>query len=127
MAKKQVGVSLRKPPRVEADTFDAGDGATELADTKKQGGLGATVASTAGISMRELVLYLPADVAKKLSLHCASNGLDVSRFVKELIEKELAAPPLTVPVRAPETALERILRLRDTLVALVSSRLRLAF
>ena len=137
MAKKQVAVTLRKPPPpVSADGFVVGKGGAEaagaappvppavvaapppavfaapppavfaapppavfaapVAETPRVAPSGAVadevIARPDGRSYREVTLYLPADLARKLTLHCMETNRDVSHVLADLVTKHLAEP-----------------------------------
>jgi len=111
MAKKTVGVSLRKPPP-PADLVDAYVGHEEQTPTS---GLQAlrrpaaneevTIASASGRAFRELHLYVPQDLAQLLGVHCAENDRDVSNVVVEAVAKMLEpkAPEIELQVEVHPT------------------------
>jgi hypothetical protein len=49
---------------------------------------------------RELVLYLPDQLAQRLSLHCLEHNLDMSRLVADAVEQHLNGASSTAPVEA---------------------------
>lgn len=82
MAKKQVAVSLRKPP--EADASTSLSRSTQGADLSTRLG-----------ERREVTVLLPVEVARRLSVRCLELDRDSSAFVSELLSKALdneAAP-----------------------------------
>ncbi len=125
MAKKQVDVSLRKPPPADPDGFVAGsdkNGAASL-NRCEHTAEGPTVVTRVG-ERREVTVYLPTALARQLSVRCVELDRDVSHVVAEAITKTLSveeAPPMALPA-AP--AAERWSRAREVL-AQVRSRLPL--
>ena len=77
MAKKQVPVSLRKPPTPEATSLSK-----PIAD----------VATLAG-ERRELTVLLPIDVARQLAVRCLELDRDASAFVAEAVANALSSAP----------------------------------
>jgi hypothetical protein len=82
MAKKQVTISLRKPPS-DPDKFVAG------APPHPRSADGRLVSTSVG-ARREMTLFLPAEVARKLSLRCVELARDPSDVVAELLSEALA-------------------------------------
>jgi hypothetical protein len=107
MAKKTVGVSLRKPPP-PADLIDAyvGQDAAEKTPTSGLHALRRTAANeevmvtsaATGRAFRELTLYVPQDLAQKLGVHCAEQDRDMSNVVVEAVAKMLEPKPAEVEV-----------------------------
>lgn len=121
MGKKQVAVTLRKPPpatsaaRSEPDAFVAAAN-----DEGRRGGLDEVVTSPGGKAYREMTVYLPNDLARKLSLHCLELDRDVSNFVSEVVGSRLDASQeaSSVPVPPPErTSLEAGLEMGKDLLS----------
>jgi hypothetical protein len=138
MAKKSVTVSLRKPPpsRIDADAFVSGtvsstasslaegvDGAPSEAPTlpPPSGVKASPVRSGRGRSFRELVFYLPEDLAERFSLYCAELDRDVGSVLAELVRDQLGRlerdaydkPRTSLPValvREVRAAVVRVLR-----------------
>jgi hypothetical protein len=48
---------------------------------------------------RELTIYLPEDLAQKLSVHCLQHNLDLSRLVVAALEQHLSASWTREPAR----------------------------
>jgi hypothetical protein len=96
MAKKTVGVSLRKPPppadleqfvRHDSDVRDLARHQTE-----------AVVTSPSGRELRELTVYLPPELARKLALYCHEQDRDTSKVLAEILDGHLdTAPPPAAP------------------------------
>jgi hypothetical protein len=94
MGKKQVAVSLRKPPPSDPDAFVTGGEKTEAerpAPAAPRVAEGPSVATRAG-ERRELTVYLPPELARKLSVRCLELDRDVSNVVAEALVEALAAP-----------------------------------
>jgi hypothetical protein len=90
--------SLRKPPAPvpleAAESFVSGspDVSTSKRSSVKKGkgpGRGEIVRVKDGRIVRRLTIYLPADLAKKLAVHCAQRGEDLSDVVTEAVSKRL--------------------------------------
>lgn len=114
MGKKQVAVSLRKPPPADPDAFVNGAAApappapaSALAAVPPRAPSpmeGATVATRIG-ERREVTVYLPQDVARALSVRCVELDRDVSNLVAEALSKALANEepmPEPEPIVAPQ-------------------------
>ena len=104
MARKQVAVTLRKPPPAAVDRF-VGDAAQAVepsnptSEIKQAAGEGPVVTTRKG-DRRELTIYLPTELAQKLSAHCIDLDRDVSNIVSEILAKALergASQTVTVP------------------------------
>jgi hypothetical protein len=105
MAKKQVGVSLRKPPPADVDAFVAGEekparasDVRALAPTKATAN-DITLTTENGKELREVTVYLPVELARKMSLRCAEKDRDASNLVADALAAHLATPAV-----APEPA-----------------------
>jgi hypothetical protein len=134
MAKKTVGVQLRKPPP-PADLVDAYVAHDEKTPTS---GLHALrrpaaneevlVASASGRAFRELTLYVPQDLAQKLGVHCAENDRDMSNVVVEAVAKMLEPRPaevvVDVEVPKPQTHWEKARGKWEGAIATLRARLR---
>jgi hypothetical protein len=121
MAKKHVGVSLRKPPRpVEAaEAFVAAgteENAAKLAElralamtaitptpTAQLASAPIVVAPSNGLPLREVTLYLPKDLAQRLSVHCTERDCDVSNVIADAVSRHLETtkPKKAKPTRSP--------------------------
>jgi hypothetical protein len=112
MGKKQVAVSLRKPPPADPDAFVAAgaDGRTPVTPEQHaaQNSIeGPTVLTRVG-ERRELTVYLPVALARQLSVRCVELDRDMSSVVGESLAKTLnieepvpaaaALPPVHEPV-----------------------------
>jgi hypothetical protein len=138
MGKKRVAVSLRKPPSPErADAFVAGAAraATEstpapvepstarvepeasvvVAEVHASAPVASPTESRApvvdaeGRALRAFTVYLPADVAEKLTVHCLRVDRDPSKVIAEALTAHLhavlgPAAPEVVEVAAPAPA-----------------------
>ena len=90
MGKKQVAVSLRKPPPADPDAFVAGGGdAQASASAEQRAAEGPNVVTRVG-ERRELTVYLPVALARQLSVRCVELDRDVSSLVAESLVKTLA-------------------------------------
>lgn len=105
MAKKQVGVSLRKPPSADLDAF-VGKSEPRTSDIRELAPIKAApvdmvVKTDAGREMREMTIYLPVDLARKMSLRCVEKDRDASNLMADALAAHLADP---VPAAAPTSA-----------------------
>jgi hypothetical protein len=130
MGKKQVAVSLRKPPPADPDAFVAGGADIHpSAPNWEHAAEGPTVVTRVG-ERREVTVYLPTTLARELSVRCVELDRDVSSLVAESLIKTLAIePPAPAPLPAlppvpPPGLFERWSRARE-LVAQVRARLPL--
>ena len=129
MPKKPVAVSLRKP-QAPADIDAFVSGASSAPPVR-------AIAAANGDSQpvvhgereyREMTLYLPSDVARKLSFYCMDMNCDMNRVVAEAVAKHVT-PEATEPraraqrVRFDLKTLEALLeRSRKTLGRVLSQR-----
>jgi hypothetical protein len=102
MAKKQVGVSLRKPPPpADADAFVTAGSAANAAALAELRNAALEITPTpvsaeivvSGVNgprtLREMTLYLPKDLAQKLALHCVERDCDVSHVIADAVSMHL--------------------------------------
>ena len=93
MGKKQVAVSLRKPPPADQNAFVAGatSAGSEAAAPPAglQTAMDAPTVQTKTGERREMTIYLPQDLARKLSIRCVELDRDVSNLVAEALAKAL--------------------------------------
>lgn len=126
MAKKQVDVSLRKPPPADPDGFVAGADKQAAAALNRceHASEGPTVVTRVG-ERREVTVYLPTALARQLSVRCVELDRDVSHVVAEALSKALSvdATPAIGAIAAPVQ--DRWSRAREVF-AQVRSRLPLA-
>jgi hypothetical protein len=125
MGKKQVAVSLRKPPPADPDAFVAGGVDPAPVSRCEHATDGPTVVTRVG-ERREVTVYLPTELARELSVRCVELDRDMSSLVAEALAKSLSieiAPPLRA-LPAPPPALDRWSRARS-LVADLRARLPL--
>jgi hypothetical protein len=129
MGKKQVAVSLRKPPPADPDAFVAGGGDANLSAPRcEHAADGPTVVTRVG-ERREVTVYLPTALARELSVRCVELDRDMSSVVAEALVKSLAfeAPlpaALPAPAELPAPASDRWSRARE-LVTQLRTRLPL--
>jgi hypothetical protein len=92
MGKKQVAVSLRKPPPADPDAFVACsvDGPPSRTENAAEG---PTLVTRVG-ERREVTVYLPTALARELSVRCVELDRDVSSLVAEALVKSLAVEPM---------------------------------
>ena len=106
MGKKQVAVSLRKPPPADQNAFVAGATSTAVTEAAAppaglQTALDAPTVQTKTGERREMTIYLPQDLARKLSIRCVELDRDVSNLVAEALAKALdVEQPVAVVVPA---------------------------
>jgi hypothetical protein len=126
MGKKQVAVSLRKPPPADPDAFVAGsvEGAPSRTENAAEG---PTLVTRVG-ERREVTVYLPTALARELSVRCVELDRDVSSVVAEALVKSLAIEPMmpAAPALPPPPAFDPWARARS-LVAEFRARLPLGF
>jgi hypothetical protein len=111
MARKQVAVTLRKPPQADTDSFVASGAETEPASAKKpktaiqarRAEIEEVVTRPDGRTFRELTVYLPADLARRLSLLCMESDRDVSNFMAEMLRENLDDQSAPAPELTPVT------------------------
>ncbi len=101
MGKKQVAVSLRKPPPADPDAFVSGGADVASASVCEHAAEGPTVVTRVG-ERREVTVYLPTALARELSVRCVELDRDVSSLVAEALVKTLSlevevAPPPALP------------------------------
>ncbi len=114
MGKRPVGVTLRKPPQANVDTFVA-----SANDTKETSSVfGEVVPTTRGVDLREVTVYLPKDLARKFALHCHELDRDASKVLAEMLEGNLV-PDAQATVLEPMSRWER---LRGQILDLVRER-----
>lgn len=129
MGKKQVAVSLRKPPPADPDAFVAGGGGAQSSTSVEQRAAeGPNVVTRVG-ERRELTVYLPVALARQLSVRCVELDRDVSTLVAESLVKTLAvedtAPSAAAALPpAPPSVFDRWARAR-ALVSQFRARLPL--
>src|SRR5579883_1127357 len=100
MAKKQVGVSLRKPPPpADLDAF-VSERQSEIRDLAPTKPAEIVVATETGRELRELTVYLTVDLARKLSLACVEKDRDMSNVIAEAVDGHLAPKPVPQPAPA---------------------------
>ena len=110
MAKKQVGVSLRKPPpAADFDSFvvdGSGGGAiaTQPADAAAAPKAEVVITAHDGKRVREMTIYLDEEVAQRLQMHCREKDRDVSNFIAEAILALLAPAVKALPAMKPKAA-----------------------
>ncbi len=116
MAKKQVAVTLRKPPQGDVDAFINAGATAPVASSDAQRTpnaraighalaavpavavttpkLDEVVTSGDGRAFREMTVYLPNELARRLSMHCMESDRDVSRVMAEVLKEHFEAPAL---------------------------------
>ncbi len=105
MGKKQVAVTLRKPPQADPDAFVASGaeagaaGATKsnVANPPRSANVEEIITRPDGRAFREMTIYLPSDLARRLSLHCMEKDRDVSNVMTEMVSENLDGPPPPPP------------------------------
>ncbi len=122
MAKRSVGVTLRKPPQANVDTFVAS--ANDTGSTAQV--MGDVVQTSRGADLREVTVYLPKELARKFALHCHELDRDASKVLAEMLEGELTEESLAgegAQIRHQPSS--RWGRLREHVIGLVFARLPL--
>ena len=92
MAKKQVSVSLRKPPPSDVEAFVQNKDAPKPATREIVRTAESQVVTTRAGDRREMVVYLPEDVARQLSIRCLEMDRDMSNVIAEAVRRDLEAP-----------------------------------
>ncbi len=124
MAKRSVGVTLRKPPQANTDTFVAGANDTHAGSATQA--LGDVVQTARGADLREVTVYLPKDLARKFALHCHELDRDASKVLAEMLEDELVpGPPAAGLAQIDHEPSSRWDRLREHVFSLIRARLPL--
>jgi hypothetical protein len=113
MGKKQVAVTLRKPPQVDTDAFVSSAAETSAAlitngatDPARRANVDEIITRPDGKSFREMTIYLPAELARRLSLHCMEKDRDVSNIMAEMVKENLDGPPPPEPPPPPPLSLQ---------------------
>jgi hypothetical protein len=133
MGKKQVAVSLRKPPPADPDAFVSGGADITSTARCENAAEGPTVVTRVG-ERREVTVYLPVALARELSVRCVELGRDMSSLVAEALVQSLsieipvatALHPPPAPALPPPPADDRWSRARS-LIAGLRARLPLGF
>jgi hypothetical protein len=92
MPAKKPPVKLRSPPT--ASRLEGGDRQRQAAESFVQGkppplGRGRTLYRNDGRVLRRLTVYLPADLAHELSVHCAREEVELSAAIASMVAAEL--------------------------------------
>jgi hypothetical protein len=124
--KSSLGVSLRKPPPADLDQFvslsrtSMASDIRELAPTRTPEPMvlaareDMTVTTETGRELREVTVYLPLDLARRLSMRCTEHDRDVSNLVADAVSAHLAPSVAEAPViAAPAKSHARASRLPD--------------
>ena len=125
MAKKQVAVTLRKPPSADAEAYVA-RAANESSRAPVRAGIRPVdelVTRSDGHVLRELVVYLPPELARKLSLACMEKDRDVSNMLAEILAEHLGAAAAVEP-KAAESIAAALENAQKMIVALWERRPR---
>jgi hypothetical protein len=134
MAKKQVAVTLRKPPQADVESYVSASVTSVAPSAASVRALSAvpdgmqvhdeTITTSDGRAFREVTVYLPSALARRLSLHCMEGDRDVSRVVAEVLTDRFDAPavgafPSVAAKHAPKGLFEASLELgRDVALSL---------
>ena len=125
MGKKQVAVSLRKPPPADPDAFVAGGANVASASRCEHAADGPTVVTRVG-ERREVTIYLPTALARELSVRCVELDRDMSSLVTEALVTALSIELPAPPALPPPPALDAWSRAR-ALIAGLRARLPQGF
>ena len=107
MGKKQVAVSLRKPPPADPDAFVSGGADLASVPRCEHAADGPTVVTRVG-ERREVTVYRPTALARELAVRCVELDRDMSSLIAEAlvkslsIELELPTPPALPPAPATD-------------------------
>ena len=131
MGKKQVAVSLRKPPPpADFDRFvnraepSRPNNDADPAVTSTSAADAPVVATRIG-ERREVTIYLPQDLARALSVRCVELDRDMSNVIAEAVRRSLdASSEEPVAVAVPADRWERATSLLAELKTRIPSRLR---
>ena len=123
MGKKQVAVSLRKPPPADPDGFVTGGSELASAPRSENAADGPTFVTRVG-ERREVTVYLPTALARELAVRCVELDRDMSSLVAEALVKSLSIELPTAPALPPPPALNPWSRAR-ALIAGFRARLPL--
>ncbi len=130
MARKNVTVSLRKPPPVESLTLVRNDDALPLESSTPSHPTwvapraphfwGEQVATAEGGAFQECIVHLEPEIARKLAMRCIDEDRNPSRFVADALSAALGRerPPVTLPVRIAR-AVVRMIREHSAIAAAV--------
>jgi hypothetical protein len=112
MGKKQVAVSLRKPP--SAESISEISESTGIPSARPRSHVDELRASFG--NLRAITLHLPSDLASRLLLRCMQDDRDVSNVVADLVRKHLEGK-----VEDPELTLAMIVRWMRSKIAQMSA------
>ena len=131
MAKKQVGVSLRKPPPpADLDAFVASGPQSDVRELAQSAApvRDMVVTTAGGRQLREVTVYLPVDLARRLSIACVETDKDVSNYIASKLEEELApkALPEKVATKTKQEPLRMWVEQVRSMGMLLRSRLGIA-
>ncbi len=120
MGKKQVAVSLRKPPSADS-SISPESGESIVSKIPKIRSRVDEVRASFG-DLRALTVHLPSELASRLLLRCMQDDRDVSNVVADLVRKHLEGK-----VEDPEITLAMIVRwVRAKMAALTPFGVRAA-
>ena len=117
MGKKQVAVSLRKPPPADPDAFVSGGAEMISAPRCENAADGPTVVTRVG-ERREVTVYLPTALARELSVRCVELDRDMSSLVAEALVKSLSIEIPAAPALPPPPIHDRWSRARSLIAGL---------
>jgi hypothetical protein len=131
MARKNVTVSLRKPPPVESLTLVSNE---ESASLEAPGAShpswvaprtphfwGEQVAGTEGRTFQECTVHLEPELARKLAMRCIEEDRNPSKFVAEALGSALGREraPASLPVRVARAVVRMIREHSPTMAAVL--------
>ena len=98
---KKPALGFRKPPSKDPDAFVFAEGGASPQAPKRSSASGKhapsglerrkTIVRGDGRELRRISIYFPVDLAKKLAGHCATEDVEISAYVAELVRKSLRA------------------------------------
>jgi hypothetical protein len=87
---KKPALTLRKPPSI--DDFVAGAPRLSVAQTPERSDAQApksVITRADGRELRKLTVYLPAELAQRVRIHCVTHDIDISAYLARLTTESL--------------------------------------
>lgn len=97
MPPSKPSVAIRRPPPVDVERFVSGEPAPSDVQTSGRSDVQASVAQTGpglvkrkdGRTRRRTTVYFPPDLATRLAVHCAREGVELSDAVTAAVDAYL--------------------------------------